>query len=107
MPQRQRQVGGGRHHTLDLRTRLLVYLFWVHSRPTQLMLCQMYGLSRGSIVSIISDMQISPSKLPTYATNNHLKDHGKIIHSILPWIHSPRLILQRDFRVLRDFKPRF
>lgn len=76
--QRQRQVGGGRHRTLDLRTRLLVYLFWLHLRPAQSVLCQMYGLSRGCSASIISDMHINLGKLPTYAAKNYPKDHGRI-----------------------------
>ncbi len=53
---RHRRVGGGRHHTLNLRDRLLLYLFWRHARPTQIILSQLYGLSRGSIVAILSDI---------------------------------------------------
>jgi hypothetical protein len=60
---RRRRAGGGRRHTLDLRTRLLIYLFWGHARPTQSLLGKMYGLSRGTVAAIISDIHYTYTSL--------------------------------------------
>jgi hypothetical protein len=75
---RCRRVGGGRRHILDLQTRLLLYLFWQHARPTQVVLCQMYGISRGSIVSTISDMHKTLMKLPNFRSKRCPRNHGTI-----------------------------
>lgn len=75
---RRRRIGGGRHHSMNLGDRLLVYLFWKHARPTQALLSRLSCLSRGSIVAILSDVHRVAVKFPHYRVGSWPKGMGTL-----------------------------
>jgi transposase len=95
---RHRAVGGGRRFRHDLRTRLLIALFWARIYPSFEVLGFFFSLNKTNVHDIVQDMLATLETLADFPFERPAKDRKKL--------HSPAAVMEAfpDVRLVIDAK---
>jgi transposase len=95
---RQRAVGGGPRHRHELRTRLLIALFWARVYPSFEVLGCFFSLDKTNAHDIVNDMLASLETLADFPFERPAKERQKL--------HSARAVMDAfpDVRLVIDAK---
>ena len=95
---RQRAVGGGRRFRYDLRTRLLIALFWARVYPSFEVLGFFFALNKTNVHDIVNDMLATLETLADFPFERPAAERKKL--------HSPAAVMDAfpDVRLVIDAK---